>query len=101
MGHIRSHLRQELPSKSSQQVPNKISKQVPDKISDGFLFLFDVFAVAIIVFSECETLVANLERDICTYNRRAERLALLPLATARLLDNEQVIFRPAPHVANI
>ena len=92
MGHIRSHLRQELPTKSFQQVPNKISKQVPDKISDGFLFLFDVFAVAVIVFSESETLVANVETDICTYNRRAERLALLPLATARLLDNEQVIF---------
>jgi hypothetical protein len=91
MGHIRSHLRQELSSKRSQQIPCKISQQVPDKISEGFLFLFDVFAVAVIVFSESETLAANVERDVCTYNRRAERLALLPLATARLLDNELVI----------
>ena len=62
-----------------------------DKCSEGFLFLFDVFNLAVIVFSESETLVANVERDLCSYdNSRSKRLALLPLATARLLDHEQV-----------
>ena len=93
MGLIRSQLRQEVPTKSSQsKVPAKKSSIV-DKSSEGFLFLFDVFNLAIIVFSESETLVANVERDLCSYdNSRSKRLALLPLATARLLDHEQVLF---------
>jgi len=92
MGLIRSKLRQEVATKSSQsKVPMKKSSAL-DKSSDGFLFLFDVFNLAVIVFSESETLVANVERDLCSYeNSRSKRLALLPLATARLLDREQVL----------
>lgn len=83
MGHIRSHLRQEVPSKLKTQIGNKSKTQ-----NDGFLFLFDVFNLAVIAFSELENVVTS--GDLCKYKCRTERLSLLPLATARLLDHEQV-----------